>query len=486
MKPERWQQVDNLFHSALERSAVDRATFLAQACDGDDALRKEVEALLSAHEEAGSFIESPAVEIEARSVLSEDRTELSVGQMIGHYQIISQLGRGGMGEVFLAQDTTLGRKVALKLLPADFTSDMDRVRRFQQEARAASALNHPNIVTIHEVGRVDQRYFIATEFIDGETLRRRSSENGSDATGDGAKSGASLPLTEVLNIATQIADALAAAHEVGIVHRDIKPENIMLRRRDGYIKVLDFGLAKLTEGLGFSIDTEAPTKAQVSTNPGLLMGTVRYMSPEQTRGENVDVRTDLWSLGVVLYELVAGCAPFERPTPSEVIALILEREPPPLSHYVRGIPSELQRIISKALIKDREERYQTAKDLLIDLSRLQQAVNNRKKVKRTGASTEYLIGKIKRPSTGITIAAATLVLAIAALIYFFYARTNAKAFDSIAVLPFANVSGDPNTEYLSEGIGETLINSLTELRELRVTSRPRPFGTKVKVMTRRP
>ena len=238
-----------------------------------------------------------------------------------------------------------------------FTRDRDRLRRFQQEARAASALNHPNIITIFEIGEFAGRHFIVTEFIDGATLRQHFFGEGRHT------SGKPLRLREVLDIAIQTADALAAAHEAGIVHRDIKPENIMVRRRDRYVKVLDFGLAKLTEGPAAEVDTEAPTRTQVRTSAGLVMGTASYMSPEQARGEKVDARTDIWSLGVVLYEMVAGSAPFERSTPSEVIALILEREPPPLARYAREVPPELERIVNKALTKDKEERYQTAKDL---------------------------------------------------------------------------------------------------------------------------
>ncbi|HLN98618.1 MAG TPA: protein kinase [Pyrinomonadaceae bacterium] len=369
MKPERWQQLDSIFHSALQCEPAERSAFLDEACAGDELLRKEVEALLSAHEEAGSFIESPALDVEARS-LANDQNESLVGQTIGHYKIISSIGAGGMGEVYLAEDTQLGRKIAIKILPAEFTRNIDRVRRFQQEARAASALNHPNIITIYEIGQLEDRHFMATEFIDGETLRGRISGVESRTTGAGrGKSGTSSQLRDILNIAIQVADALAAAHEAGIVHRDIKPENIMVRRRDGYVKVLDFGLAKLTEG---TVDSEAQTRTQVKTSAGVVMGTANYMSPEQARGEKVDARTDIWSLGVVLYELVAGCAPFEKSTPSEVIAWILEREPPPLARFAREVPLELERIVDKALTKDREERYQTAKDLLVDLRRLRQ------------------------------------------------------------------------------------------------------------------
>ncbi len=375
MQAERWQQLDQLFNAALALEPAERSAFLAQACS-DESLRNEVEALLDGHERAGNFMNRAALEIEAQS-LAEEKVESVVGQTIGQYTILSSLGVGGMGEVYLAEDGKLGRKIALKLLPAAFTQDEDRVRRFQQEARAASALNHPNIITIYEIGQIEDRHFIATEFIDGENLRQIISTSGVRP--------ASTPQTkvnEILNVSIQIADALAAAHEAGIVHRDIKPENIMVRRRDRYVKVLDFGLAKLSERIG-EIDSEGPTRAQVKTSAGMVMGTVGYMSPEQARGEQMDARTDLWSLGVVLYEMVAGCAPFERSTPSEVIASILEHEPVPLPRYSRDVPAELERIVTKTLTKNRDERYQTAKDLLVDLRRLKQRIELDAEIART-------------------------------------------------------------------------------------------------------
>ena len=283
---------------------------------------------------------------------------ISSGTKLGRYEIRSKIGAGGMGEVYLAQDTELERTVALKVLPADVADDKQRMQRFIQEAKTASALNHPNILTIFEIGHADATHFIATEFIDGDTLRQRMQ-------------GARMKLSEVLNVAIQIADALAAAHEAGIIHRDIKPENIMLRKRDGYVKVLDFGLAKLIE-LPVAVDTEAATKSLFQTDAGVVMGTALYMSPEQARGLEVDARTDIWSLGVVLYEMVAGCLPFEGSTTSEILASILnEKEPPPLARFARDVPAELERIVEKALRKDREERYQTAKDMLLDLKQVE-------------------------------------------------------------------------------------------------------------------
>jgi serine/threonine-protein kinase len=519
MKSEQWQQLDSLFHSALERELAKRAAFLEEACAGDESLRQRVEVLLTAHEEAGSFIERPAFEVEAQSV-ADDQDESAVGQTMGHYKIISTLGAGGMGEVYLAKDSRLGRMIALKLLPASFTRDTERVRRFQQEARAASALNHPNIITIHEVGQIDERYFIATEFIDGETLRQHLTRPVTPTAGTGGhQSVTSLKLRDVLNIGIQTADAMAAAHEAGIVHRDIKPENIMLRRRDGYVKVLDFGLAKLTEDSSVT-DPEALTRARVKTGAGVVMGTVNYMSPEQARAEKVDARTDTWALGVVLYEMVAGCAPFERSTPSEVIALILEREPPPLARYAREVPSELERIISKALTKDREARYQTAKDLLVDLRRFKQKLEVEGEIERTAApelqsssaeikpsdgrelvstasgaaalvavedsrttsSAEYIISKIKGHERGFIVALSVLILAVTSCGYWLYVKrlgaVNSAAIESIAVLPFVNASQDPNADYLSDGIPESLMDSLSQLANLKVMSRNTSFRYK--------
>ncbi|MCM3871636.1 MAG: protein kinase [Pyrinomonadaceae bacterium] len=276
------------------------------------------------------------------------------GDVISHYRVLSRIGAGGMGEVYLAQDTTLERTVALKILPADMAASEQRMGRFIQEAKTASALNHPNIITIHEIGQAESVLFIATEFIEGETLREQLAKT-------------SPTILEALDISIQIASALVAAHEAGIVHRDIKPENIMLRR-DGILKVLDFGLAKLTGVWRPEVDSEAAT--MVETIPGTILGTVVYMSPEQARGKEVDERTDIWSSGVLLYEMVAGVLPFEQETPSDVVAAILRSDPPPLNTFLPAVPPELERIIAKSLMKNRDERYQGVKDMLVDLRRL--------------------------------------------------------------------------------------------------------------------
>jgi len=414
------------------------------------------------------------------------------GTKLGRYEIRSQIGAGGMGEVYLARDTKLGRNVALKILPADVAAHPKRMKRFVQEAKAASALNHPNIITIHEIDETDSINFIATEFIDGVTLRERMRK-------------APMKFAEVLDVAAQIAGALSAAHAAGIVHRDIKPENIMLRR-DGIVKVLDFGLAKLTERTPpESVDTKAPTRAAVKTEPGVVMGTAIYMSPEQARGMEVDARTDIFSLGALIYEMVAGCLPFVGSTSSEVVASILsEKEPQPLARYSRDVPIELERIASKALRKDREQRYQTVKDLMLDLQSLKQQMEFEVKLERSmppetrqatasGASstlsgeaatttviTGSLAARIKQHKLSFIIALAVLIVAAAGLAYLFYSARPANAIDSIAVLPLVNVSNDPNTEYLSDGIAESIISNLSQLPQLKVMARSTVFSYKGK------
>jgi serine/threonine protein kinase/tetratricopeptide (TPR) repeat protein len=429
--------------------------------------------------------------------------ELSPNTNLSHYRIVSKIGAGGMGEVYLAEDTRLGRKVALKILSAELTKQEDRVRRFEQEARAASGLSHPNILAIFDIGKEDSSHFIATEFIEGQTLRSVLTR-------------ARMKVGDVLDIALQGAGALAAAHAAGIIHRDVKPENIMVRP-DGLVKVLDFGLAKLIEAQAPSADSGARTIAKANTDPGTVMGTAAYMSPEQARGQQVDARTDIFSLGVVIYEMIAGRAPFEGETASHVIVSILEKEPVPLMRSSPDAPSELERIVSKALAKDKDERYQTVKDLLIDLKRLKQrrdldaeiersispdtltqsavatssgqmvadttmpsAGSSGEITARTTSSAEYLVSGIKQHKGGVIATLSLLVIAIAALVYFFYPANSAGAINSIAVLPLANASGDPNIEYVSDGVSESLINSLSQLQRLRVTARTTAFRYKGK------
>ncbi len=407
--------------------------------------------------------------------------------------------------MYLAQDTNLDRKVALKILPAELASDMNRMRRFVQEAKAASALNHPNIVTIHEIDEADSNHYIATEYIEGETLRERMQKT-------------PTKLADVLDVATQIASALVAAHAAGIVHRDIKPENIMLRR-DGIVKVLDFGVAKLIHTTSLeSVDTEAQTRAAIRTEPGHVIGTALYMSPEQARGLAVDARTDIFSLGVLIYEMVSGRRPFEGSNANEILGSILsDKEPPLLARFARDVPRELEHIVSKALRKDLEERYQTVKDLLIDLRDLRRDLDLQQQLERTGSpdlnaavvgaetlghrealsaartldaatvansraastSQNSLLG-IKEHKRGLALILAAMILALAGIVYYSYSARSRTAIDSIAVLPLVNASGDANSEYLSDGITESIISNLSQLSQLRVMGRSTVFRFKGK------
>ncbi len=397
---------------------------------------------------------------------------------ISRYKIIEKLGSGGMGEVYLAEDTRLGRKVALKLLAEELTQNRDRLSRFDQEAYAASALNHPNILTIYEMGDESGRHYIVTEFIDGITLRKRLA-------------GPPLEFAEVMDIAIQIAAALEEAHAAGIVHRDIKPENVMIRR-NGHVKVLDFGLAKLTEtATSEEMDTEAVTRALVQTDAGMVLGTSQYMSPEQARGKPVDARTDIWSLGVVLYEMATGRAPFSGETKTDVIVAIAKNEPTPMARFAPNAPSEFEWIVLKALRKDVDERYQTIKELESDLKKLKQRIEFQSELERSmppgqysealsrladteihgskipllrsaampaistgqissaaqtrASSAEYLFGEIKRHKTGAVIAALALVLVAATIIYFAFWRSKPVLTDKDTILlaDFINTTGDP-------------------------------------------
>lgn len=356
MTPERWQQVEEVLQAALDRAPGERTAFLEQVCGGDAELQTEASSLVSAYDAATDFIEEPAIAQDAQVILGDYSLE-SIGQKIGPYKIIERLGSGGMGEVYLAQDARLDRLVALKVLPAYFVSDDSRLRRFQREARAASALNHPNILTIHEVGELDGVHFIATEFIDGQTIRELIADE-------------TLSLTDILDIVAQVAGALSAAHAAGIVHRDIKPENIM-RRSDGIVKVLDFGIAKLLE----QTPPDMPGITRTQTEIGAVLGTVGYMSPEQARGLAVDERTDIWSLGVVLYEMLAHRPPFTGATRMDTVVAILEREPAslfPLTEDPKLQP--LWTILAKTLRKAIAERYQSAGELFSDLTALRQEI----------------------------------------------------------------------------------------------------------------
>jgi serine/threonine protein kinase len=381
MQPERWQQVSQIFEAALALPAEERPAFVAAQCGPDLSLRSEVESLIASHEKASadSFISGHAAERAAPLLPADEeqsessRYRLRPGQRVGNYEVKELLGVGGMGEVYRAIDSRLDRTVALKILPAEVATDQRRMLRFKQEARVVSGLNQPNILTIYEFGEDQELHFLASEYIDGDTLRRELVRG-------------QLTLPQILEIAIQICAALDAAHEANIVHRDIKPENVMIRRRDRVVKVLDFGLAKLADkksNLGQSTDTEAATEVLLKTMPGSIMGTFNYMSPEQAQGLHVDHRSDIWSVGVVIYEMVAGRSPFTGPTNSHTVVSILERDPESLTRTAKiGVPAELERIVSKSLAKDPDERYQTAKDLLVDLKNLRKQLEHESQMRR--------------------------------------------------------------------------------------------------------
>ena len=422
---------------------------------------------------------------------------------VSHYRILGELGAGGMGTVYLAEDLRLNRKAAIKVLQLDVASDPVRLRRFEQEAQAASALNHPNILTVYEFAEENGVHCLITEYVEGRTLREiiRKEE---------------LSVPSTLWIAEQTAFALSSAHAAGIVHRDLKPENILVRS-DGIVKVVDFGLAKLLETGNVEADEEAETRALVKTNPGAVMGTAGYMSPEQARGKEADARSDIWSLGAVLYEMVSGRMPFTGENANEVIASILKSEPEPISHYVPNITRELEKLIGKTLRKDREERYQNTKDLWLDLKDLRQELEYNAKFEHSTApdrvhassdaavvmtanlsagptdpssstisstshhqsSAEYLVSEIGRHKRGFIAVAGVLVLALAGVGWWFLRSTPAAAepgrISSIAVLPFENGSGSADMDFLSDGLSTMLIDKLSQLPQLKVIARTSSF-----------
>jgi len=364
VKKDDWQEIRRIYDEAIELSPDARSEYLDQACAGNEALRSEVEKLLESDDDY--LIERSIQES------CEQPQLLTAGQTFSHYEIIRQLGSGGMGEVYLAMDLKLDRKVAVKILNDTFGKHEGNLQRFLQEAKAASSLNHPNVLIIHEVGENAEGHFIVSEFIDGKTLRQFMQD-------------VPLDLSQILDISIQAANGLAAAHGVGLIHRDIKPENIMVRP-DGYVKILDFGLAKLVEKRNRSfIGLNDETTRRNDTAKGIILGTVNYMSPEQAKSEKVDERTDIFSLGTVIYEMVTGRSPFKADTMSETFANLIRTEPLPVSRFATNVPDELQRIVSKMLRKNKDERYQTAKDVLNDLKDLKREIE----LRPSGANTEF-------------------------------------------------------------------------------------------------
>lgn len=390
-----------------------------------------------------------------------------------------------MGEVYLARDPKLNRIVALKILPAEFAADEKRMQRFIQEAQTASALNHPNIVTVFEIDDDHNPPYIASEFIDGETLRERLSRE-------------RVNVNETIEFAVQIASALVAAHEAGIVHRDIKPENVMIRR-DGIVKVLDFGIAKIVDGPLSVVDREAPTRLGNHTQPGMVIGTAAYMSPEQARGLPVDARTDIFSLGILIYEALAERVPFGGANANEIFASVLsDEEAFPLARYAGEVPAELERVVAKLLRKNRDERYQTSKDVLVDLRRLKDDLTFEKKRKllavsesrdprrepvSTGVARETSSRSTffaRNKTSAVVFILAVLVILSAVAAYSYFGAHRGGAINSVAVLPFVNVGKDESREYLCDGISESLTNDLSQLPQLKVISRSSTFVYKDK------
>ena len=462
MKAERWEKAKNIFEKAMAVAPGERGRFLDEVCSDDEIVRREVEELLSSSDETASFLETP--------VISKKQNELASGQVFGHYEILRQIGAGGMGEVYLAKDKKLDRRVAIKILNAEFGLHESNLQRFIREAKATSALNHPNILVIHEIGEIEDAHFIVSEYIEGRTLREiMETERRQD---DGVQA-----LSEVWDIAIQIAAALVAAHEAHLIHRDIKPENIMVRP-DGFVKVLDFGLAKLVEQKNRSlIGLEDEAAKQNDTARGVIVGTVSYMSPEQAKGERVDERTDIFSFGVLLYEMIAGRAPFGGDSVPETFANLINKEPPPLKNLSSAqIPAEIDWIITKTLRKNPDERYRTSKELLTDLQRLRQQLEIEYHSERSappeasGAATTARGATRLAPRRGVIIATVLLALTLGALAYGWRWRQSPVApqaeIKSLAVLPLK--SFDAGENYLGLGIADAVIRRISQTGELTV------------------
>ena len=453
MKPDRWQRVRTILEDALELPPNKRSHYLEKACAGDPELREEVDSLLAYREAAESFLEGPPASGlrdprgpsgSATSDVGEE-PEL-VGRVLSHYKILAKKGRGGMGEVYLARDQALGRDVAIKVLRQKWTSDPDGLRRFEQEARSASALNHPNIITIYEIGEYEGTPFIAMEHVEGKTLR--------DILG-----GAPLPTKKLLPIATQIAEGLAKAHAAGIVHRDLKPENLMVTS-DGLVKILDFGLAKLTGPL---VEIQSETEIKVDTQAGMILGTVKYMSPEQASGRSVDYRSDQFSLGLILYEMATGKPPFKRDTAAATLAAIIERKAEPMTRLDPSLPGSFRRTVARCLVKEPEGRYASTDDVAKQLEQVRDGLS--------GMAPGLWLRRSAMIAMGGLLA--TLLAVVGLNVGEIRDRNlgGVSGIRSVAVLPLKNVSGDPEQEYFSDGITEALISDLAQIGALKVISR---------------
>jgi len=472
MTPERWKQIDDLAQSALEHGGDQRASFLDEACAGNDSLRREVESQIAYQQQASKFLEEPAFKHAAELIADpQTETESMEGRTISHYSILRKLGAGGMGEVYLAQDTTLSRKVAIKFLSQNSVAGEQARKRLVREAKAAAALDHPHICGVHEVGEEADHSFIVMQYVEGETLASRIQRQ-------------PLELREAIEIAVQIADALAEAHSHRIIHRDVKPQNVMLTL-SGQVKVLDFGLARVVRE-GSLIDSIEETESLL-TAPGSVIGTVPYMSPEQVRGEALDGRSDIFSFGAVLYEMLSGRNPFQGESVGATMSSILTKDPAPLARYASDVPDELQRIVRKALSKDKEGRYQGIKDLLIDLREVKQELEFEAKLERssgqtfrdlattnegdssggraeaetapqqtvntgetfttsTTSSSRVVIGEIKRHKLGVSLTLAALVIAAVAAYFYFHRQPVLTDKDTILLADFVNTTGDADLD----------------------------------------
>lgn len=485
MEPtERWRHIEELFHSALDCEPPAREEFLQKACGGDAELLQEVQSLLDSAEKPLDFVPNAVAEV-AQKISAENttmaaaatqvapyRNPVAPGVDLGHYKILSMIGAGGMGEVYLAQDTRLRRKVAIKLLAPELTGDQRGLRRFEQEALAASALNHPNILTIFEFGQADDLHFIVCEYVEGLTLRQKMSKG-------------RLELRSAVEIVIQIANALAAAHASGIVHRDIKPENVIVRD-DGIVKVLDFGIAKLSPRYTGQMTRRTAHGVVLSdTEPGMIRGTAKYMSPEQARGMPVDARSDIFSLGSVMYELITDRSAFDGETSSDVIAEILKVDPPSPSSVIPDLPAEMDRIVDKALTKDREGRYQSVADLLVDLQDYQKEAEFQAKLHtpvpgervKPGAERKTPARAVPPPQVASATSwllwrVAVLLVVVFAIGYFFAKRTRSVPTPeeprSLAVLPFRNLNGDPKADFLGFSLADEIITKLDYVNALTV------------------
>lgn len=480
MDTERFKKIEKIYHAAVELPVAERRAFVENACAGDEAVMSEVESLIALDEADGEgFLESTPQRLVAELIDEVDHQPIATGDTVGHFEIIELLGKGGMGEVYLARDKKLGRNVALKFLPPEFVANADRLRRFIREARTVSALNHPNIITIYDIDEVAGRHFIAAEYISGITLRQFASGKRVDAV-------------QALEIAIQIASALDEAHSTQIAHRDIKPDNIMIRP-NGLVKILDFGIAKFANesipdpAVRSAFDDHLPPSF---TRSGLIVGTADYMSPEQARGGEIDTRTDFFSFGIVLFEMLEGRLPFAGASSLETIDLILNAEPvQPTTES-----SEIRSILSRCLEKDRDRRYQTADELMADLRAARRSVDSR----NARPTAEVVVAETSQPAGRLTAepsgrrpelrelakrnyarpAAFGALLAIFVGVFGYFSLNRGQQIKSIAVMPFVNASGNPDIEYLNDGMTESLIRRLSVIPELSVKARQSVFAYK--------